>query len=125
MPPNRARGADSAAEATKKYAAALAKRPDDRYASAHELSQDIRRWLDDEAVTVYQDTWTVRAARSLKRHRMGVTGFVGALVTLVCIAAMTILLAAASDRERIAQMRVDAYQQEFERLQTNLKRESH
>jgi serine/threonine-protein kinase len=99
---------------------ALAKRPGDRYQSAHELSQEIRRWLDDEAVTVYRDSWTVQAARWLKRHRMGVSGFVGALATLICIAAMTILLAAASERERIAQMRAEAYQRQLEKVQAQL-----
>lgn len=48
---------------------ALAKVPEDRYASASDLADDVRRWLADEPVSAYPDPWTKRLARWGRRHR--------------------------------------------------------
>ena len=51
---------------------ALAKNKDDRYASALDLAHDIEAWLADEAVSCFEDSWTVRARRWTKRHKSAV-----------------------------------------------------
>ena len=51
---------------------ALAKNKDDRYASALDLARDIEAWLADEAVSCFEDPWTVKARRWAKRHKSAV-----------------------------------------------------
>lgn len=43
--------------------------PRDRYASAVELADDVRRWLADEPISVYRDPFAARAGRWARRHR--------------------------------------------------------
>ena len=52
---------------------AMATRPDDRYASARELADDVDRWLADEPVRAYPEPWTRTLTRWLTRHRTAVT----------------------------------------------------
>jgi serine/threonine-protein kinase len=52
---------------------ALANRPEDRYASALDLADDIERWLGDQPVTAYAEPWTRRLGRWARRHRTLVT----------------------------------------------------
>jgi serine/threonine protein kinase len=47
---------------------AMALRPDDRYATALELSVDIERWLSDEPLSSYRDPFAARLARWARRH---------------------------------------------------------
>ncbi|MFO0845441.1 MAG: protein kinase [Gemmataceae bacterium] len=48
---------------------AMALRPEDRYASAGELAQDVERFLADEPVTARREPKSERLRRFLKRHR--------------------------------------------------------
>jgi serine/threonine protein kinase/Flp pilus assembly protein TadD len=48
---------------------AMALQPQDRYASARALAEDIDRWLADEPVTAWHEPWAYRARRWIKRHR--------------------------------------------------------
>jgi serine/threonine-protein kinase len=48
---------------------AMARRPEDRYASALDLAADIRRWLADEPVTAYAERPAARVRRWTRRHR--------------------------------------------------------
>ena len=59
---------------------AMAKKQADRYASAAELADDVRRWLADEPVAAYPEPWTVRAGRWAKRHRTAVAAAAALLV---------------------------------------------
>jgi tRNA A-37 threonylcarbamoyl transferase component Bud32/tetratricopeptide (TPR) repeat protein len=52
---------------------AMARRPEDRYASAEALAADIKRYLADEPVSAYRDPLPVRAFRWARRHRTAVT----------------------------------------------------
>ncbi len=96
---------------------ALAKQPADRYASAGDLGQEVRRWLADEPVTAYAEPRAARAARWARRHRVLVAGGVAALlVATVGLAATAAVvggknaelagknaaLAASNEREREA-----------------------
>src|SRR5262249_61431614 len=48
---------------------ALAHRPEDRYATATALAEDLEHWLADEPVGAYREPWPVRAGRWARRHR--------------------------------------------------------
>ncbi|MFO0961023.1 MAG: serine/threonine-protein kinase [Isosphaeraceae bacterium] len=52
---------------------AMAARPEDRYASARALAEDIERWLADERVEAYREPWLRALTRWLTRHRTAVT----------------------------------------------------
>jgi WD40 repeat protein len=80
---------------------ALAKDPAQRYASALELAEEVRRWLADEPVRAYREPWERCLARWGRRHRAWVRAGAAAVlaVTLVSVLA-TLLIAAAWRREQ-------------------------
>jgi serine/threonine protein kinase len=51
-------------------AKAMARRPEDRYASAAAFEEDLGRWLEDEPVSVYSDPFSKRVERLARRHRV-------------------------------------------------------
>jgi eukaryotic-like serine/threonine-protein kinase len=53
-------------------AKALKKLPAERYASVAAFAQDLRRYLADEPVSARADSWRYRAAKFVRRHRLGV-----------------------------------------------------
>jgi eukaryotic-like serine/threonine-protein kinase len=53
-------------------AKALKKSPVERYASAAAFADDLRRYLADEPVAARADSWRYRAAKFVRRHRLGV-----------------------------------------------------
>ena len=59
---------------------AMSFEPETRYGSATELSEEIRRWLDDEPVHAYADSVVAKAGRWSRRNRSLVAA---ALVLLV------------------------------------------
>lgn len=63
---------------------AMSKEIGDRYDSALEMAADVEAWLADEAVSCFEDPWTVKAKRWMKRHPKTVTG-VSATLTLVLV----------------------------------------
>jgi serine/threonine protein kinase len=65
---------------------AMALRPEDRYASARDLTADLERWLADEPVAVYAEPAWDRLRRWRRRHRL----LIGVLATTL------LMLAAAS-----------------------------
>jgi len=48
---------------------AMSASPDDRYASPHDLADEIEHWLADEPVVAWKEPWLVRARRWVNRHR--------------------------------------------------------
>jgi serine/threonine protein kinase/lipopolysaccharide biosynthesis regulator YciM len=62
---------------------ALKKDPQERYASADALADDLRRYLRNEPISARRDTMAYRAAKFIRRNRVAV-----ALVTLAVIAAV-------------------------------------
>jgi serine/threonine-protein kinase len=48
---------------------AMALRPQDRYATATDFGQDLRRWMADEPVDVYDEPLLERMTRVARRHR--------------------------------------------------------
>lgn len=81
---------------------AMARHPQDRYASASDLAHDMERWLADEQVSVYREPFWVGIRRWVGRHRV-VRILVSAAVagTFVAIVLLTINNA----RLRVANLR--------------------
>lgn len=67
---------------------AMARQPGDRYGSAKDLAAEIEKWLADEPVSVYRETWLDRRRRWLRRHRgvarVAVISLILTLLGLVC-----------------------------------------
>jgi serine/threonine protein kinase len=57
----------------------LAKEPSERYATAGELAEDLRRWLGDRTIKARPPGWREKAAKWGRRHKGFVTGAVAAL----------------------------------------------
>jgi serine/threonine-protein kinase len=70
---------------------AMALRPEDRYATARELSDDVEQWMADEPVSAWREPWSRRLLRWLTRHRTGVTAAAAAM--LVALAGTGAVLA--------------------------------
>lgn len=82
---------------------ALALKPEDRYASAREMSVDIEHWLADEPVSVYQEPFSQRMARWTRRHRAAAQATVLSLAVIAVVAvAATIVINVARKREALA-----------------------
>lgn len=76
---------------------ALSKRPEDRYATASAMAQDVRRWLADEPVSAYREPASEKLGRWGRRHRSAaVTG----AVLLAAMAAGLVVVVLAIGRER-------------------------
>jgi tRNA A-37 threonylcarbamoyl transferase component Bud32 len=72
---------------------ALALRPEDRYASATELADDVKRWLGDEPVLAAREPLLQRIGRWLRRHRLAASVAVACgLTALACGVASLVLL---------------------------------
>ena len=61
----------------------LRKEPPRRYQSVEQLSEDIRRYLEELPVRARKDTAAYRAAKFVKRHKMGVTAVATVVLVLV------------------------------------------
>jgi len=84
--PRRPRGLNRAipAELETIVLKALEKDPQNRYATAQELADDLRRWLDDRSILARRPSWMRLAARWARRHKTVVwtaAVFVALLVT--------------------------------------------
>jgi WD40 repeat protein len=77
---------------------ALALKPEERYASALALADDLERWLAGEPVSAWREPWTLRARRWLGRHRTLVTA--GAAALLVAAVAAGVALIAVRHEQR-------------------------
>ncbi len=72
-------------------AKALAPRPEQRFASAGELSGDIRRYLNDEPIIARPQTTMDHVRRIVRRHRASVTLSAVALLMLVAVSAVALM----------------------------------
>jgi len=69
---------------------AMALDPADRYETPKALGEEVERWMADESVAAYRESWTRTLTRWLTRHRTGVTA-VGAAM-LVALAGLVAVL---------------------------------
>jgi hypothetical protein len=74
---------------------ALAKNPEERYGSAAQLADDLRRYLDGQPVTAVRATWMYVARKFIRRNRLAVG-----------LAALTVLGAALGVGSTVVQKRV-------------------
>ncbi len=82
---------------------AMALRPEDRYASAMKLAQDMERLLADEPIEAYLESSLERAKRLIKRYRNGI-GIVALVMTIaVCGLASSLFLLDRKNREIVGQ----------------------
>lgn len=73
---------------------ALAKTPEERYVSAQEMADDLRRFLEDRPILARRPTLFERAAKLAKRHRpLVAAGLVTLVLMAVGFAVSTILIA--------------------------------
>jgi serine/threonine-protein kinase len=64
---------------------AMARNPEDRYATALDLAADIEHWLADEPVASYHEPLTMRLGRWGRRHKVLVSGVAAALLAAVLL----------------------------------------
>lgn len=75
---------------------ALKKRPAERYATANAFDEDIARFLRGDVVLAQPDSWTYRAGKFVRRHRLGMAA------AAVLVATLAGGLAATSYEARLA-----------------------
>jgi WD40 repeat protein/serine/threonine protein kinase len=68
---------------------AMEKRPQDRYATAQELADDLRRWLFDQSIRARRPTWRQVAAKWARRHKAVVRTALAFLVLAVGVLAVS------------------------------------
>jgi tRNA A-37 threonylcarbamoyl transferase component Bud32/tetratricopeptide (TPR) repeat protein len=83
---------------------AMALRPEDRYASAQALADDVEHWQADEPVAAHRETAIARAGRWMRRHR---SWTMAGAATLVAVSAIALIAALAinAERQRVANER--------------------
>jgi serine/threonine-protein kinase len=86
---------------------AMARKPENRYATALDLAMDVEHWLADEPVTAYQESVVERLARLDRRNRAAVVATVALLFASVVLA-MTVGLARAWKNEKAALQTAEA-----------------
>jgi serine/threonine-protein kinase len=77
---------------------AMALRPEDRYASALEVAEEVGRWMAGEPVRAYPEPWPDRARRWARRHRTVVAGVAAAAAVGAAILAVAAVLLSAAHR---------------------------
>ena len=96
---------------------ALRKRAADRYATVEALRRDVERYLRHEPIAARPDSRAYRAARFVRRHRVGVTATAIAVLALVAgTAAATVGLVRARRAERAAMLEAETAKQVSEFL---------
>jgi tetratricopeptide (TPR) repeat protein len=83
---------------------AMRKDPVQRYVSAAELSEDIRRHLEGLPVQARRDTTMYRATKFVRRHRIGIAAAAAVVVSVAIGVALTFREARIAER-RFAQVR--------------------
>jgi len=79
---------------------ALRKEPNRRYESADQFAEDVRRHLEGLPVNARGDTWTYRAGKFVRRHRVGVASAATFVLVLVGFATSMAVQARRIARER-------------------------
>lgn len=78
---------------------ALSKDSRRRYASVQQLRDDVRRYRESRPVSARPTTWRYRAARFVRRNRLGVAGTTVVTASLIAGVAGTLWQARAASRE--------------------------
>lgn len=99
---------------------ALQKSPDNRYASASALAEDLDRWLSDDPVHAHSESLPERVGRLLRKNRSWTFSFAAALTAIAivaCAAALLIhrqkkLVNIAKNNEHAAKLRTEKFKDE-------------
>lgn len=67
---------------------AMALRPEDRYASPMDLSEDLERWLGDEPIQAQQESLAEKGARLIRKNRAWALSGVVALLVIAVVASV-------------------------------------
>jgi serine/threonine protein kinase/tetratricopeptide (TPR) repeat protein len=86
---------------------AMAPQPENRYANAEMLANDIERWLGDEAVSVYRGTALERTSRWARKNRIKVSLGAGAILASLAASLVTVVLLT-QEQSRTEKQRVRA-----------------
>jgi WD40 repeat protein/serine/threonine protein kinase len=90
---------------------ALEKNPEDRYATAQDLADDLQHWLDDRPIRARRPTLLARLSKWARRHKRVIGAGAGGLVIAVVALGVSVALAAAAYRSE-ANLRHHAEEQE-------------
>ncbi len=64
---------------------AMALDPDQRYASPSLLAEEVERWLADEPVEAFRESWFTRAVRWAKRHQAAAAALLTSIVVVTSL----------------------------------------
>ncbi|ADG69269.1 Serine/threonine protein kinase-related protein [Planctopirus limnophila DSM 3776] len=92
---------------------AMAHNPQQRYSSPQQIADDIERWLADEPVSAYSDTWSDQLSRLERKHR---AWFRAGLVSASLIAILALISTLWINAER---KRTDKYARSEELAKNN------
>jgi serine/threonine protein kinase len=98
---------------------AMAKNPDERFATAQELADDLQRYLDDKPIWARRPTWRQLTKRWARRHRPVVIAAAVAAV-LALLMAVGILAVSNEQISKAQQRAVLAERQRTEQLRQSL-----
>ena len=59
-----------------------------RYSNAHDLAEDVERWLADEPVSAWQEPFSIRVRRWMRRHRTLMTASAAVVVVGIILLAI-------------------------------------
>ncbi|MBC8356207.1 MAG: protein kinase [Planctomycetes bacterium] len=80
---------------------AMQRRPEDRYASASRLAEDVEHWLADEPVSTWTEPATQRLRRWTRRHWNATIGFAAVGLAVIAVLAVSgVLWRRAYDHEQ-------------------------
>src|SRR5262249_28845722 len=82
---------------------AMAKTPAERYATAKELANDLRRFLEDRHVLARRPSLAQRLAKLARRHRAAVAAAAAGLIVALAVLAGSVGMAAGERRARRAE----------------------
>lgn len=85
---------------------AMAFVPQDRYATAVDFATDIERWLADEPVAAFPESWSARLIRWARNHRIAVAGTAAFLSCAVVALAISTALISAEQVKTVKQKRI-------------------
>src|SRR5262249_18923203 len=91
---------------------ALEKRPEDRYATAQELADDLKRFLEDRPIRARPPTLFQRVARWLRRH----SALAGAAAAVLLVAVVALGVSTALLRVKHEEVVAERNQKEQQRL---------
>ncbi|HTU17808.1 MAG TPA: protein kinase, partial [Gemmataceae bacterium] len=87
---------------------AMASAPRERYPTALALAAEVERWLADEPVSAFRESWSARSRRWMRRHRTLVSTAVGVLViALLSTMLGLVFISDAWDKEATARKTAD------------------